>query len=80
MVDTTTRIMSSHNQNMDYNIPRRNDWVRPHPGCFLKSLSSASSYGSTKSKGVSFDCIEIREFPIELGDNPAVSSNTFLLT
>jgi hypothetical protein len=41
-----------------------------HPGCFIKSLSTTSC---SSRKNVSFDRIEILQFPIELGDNPAVS-------
>lgn len=48
--------------------------IRPS-GCLLKRLDTTSSHSSssTKAKQVSFNAIEIREFPIELGDNPAVS-------
>jgi hypothetical protein len=41
-----------------------------HPGCFMKSISTTSC---SSRKNVSFDRIEILQFPIELGDNPAVS-------
>jgi hypothetical protein len=41
-------------------------------GCFKKSTTAASCSKPPKGR-VSFDSIEILEFPVELGDNPAVS-------